>query len=250
MSALGRLRSLVRDLGGEPALVLCGASAVLVVSHYQGSTSGFSNLLGARFAQSPARDALPYFWWYGCSVVLYAAIPLTLSAMTRGRFTRKYGLGLGDARAGLAWAGVLLAVMLPAVFIASRTRFFQGAYPLAGSGAFTLKPVGAPEHRSYALFAAYEAAYLAYFVAWEFLFRGWLLNGLLPRFGRGAILIQTVPFAIMHLGKPEPEALGSIIAGVALGILALRTRSMWYGALVHGAVAFFMDAVATTGPFH
>jgi uncharacterized protein len=138
-------------------------------------------------------------------------------------------------------------VMVPAVFIASKTKAFAGQYPLAGQGAFTLA-VGDKSKGliSLPLFLIYESAYFAYFIGWEFLFRGWLLNGLLPHFGRGgAVLIQTVPFAIMHLGKPEPEALGSIIAGVALGVLALRTRSFWYGAFLHGSIAVTMDLVSS-----
>ena len=59
--------------------------------------------------------------------------------------------------------------------------------------------------------------------------------------GLAAILTQVLPFAVMHLGKAEPEALGSIIAAVALGVLALRTRSFWYGAVIHGIVAVLMD---------
>jgi hypothetical protein len=28
---------------------------------------------------------------------------------------------------------------------------------------------------------------------------------------------------------------------VALGVLALRTRSFWYGAVIHGTIAVWMD---------
>ena len=69
-----------------------------------------------------------------------------------------------------------------------------------------------------------------------------MLNGLLPKMGRaGALLLPIAPFAVMHLGKAELEALGSIVAALALGILALRTRSFWYGAMIHATVAVFMD---------
>jgi membrane protease YdiL (CAAX protease family) len=131
--------------------------------------------------------------------------------------------------------------MIPTVSIASSWSAFRGVYPLAGSAAYTLNE-GGRSTVSWGLFATYELGYLAYFVAWEFLFRGWLINGLLPHWGRGpAILTQVLPFAVMHLGKAEPEALGSIIAAVALGVLAVRTRSFWYGAAVHGIVAIWMD---------
>jgi membrane protease YdiL (CAAX protease family) len=78
-----------------------------------------------------------------------------------------------------------------------------------------------------------------------------MVNGLLPKFGRaGAILIPVAPFAVMHLGKAEPEALGSIVAAIALGVLALRTRSFWYGFFVHGAVAVWMDVLYSWPAFH
>ena len=66
---------------------------------------------------------------------------------------------------------------------------------------------------------------MAYFVAWEFVFRGWMLFGLAPRLGPGlAIVLQALPFSLMHTGKPELEAYGLILAGLALGALAWRTR--------------------------
>ena len=241
----GWLRPYLRELRDEPTVIIAGASAVLILSHYQGSTGYFRQTFGTQVANHPAGSALAYFWWFGWSLVLYLVIPLVLSLLTRGSFTRRYGMGLGDWKAGALISGLFLAVMLPAVFIAANTSAFRGHYPLAGQAAYMLRGADGQTHVSRSLFAGYELAYFLYFVGWEFLFRGWMLNGLLPRFGRaGAILIQMAPFAIMHLGKPETEALGSIIAGIALGILALRTRSFWYGAFLHGVIAVSMDLVS------
>jgi membrane protease YdiL (CAAX protease family) len=241
---LRRLRSSLEDLVGEPTVVVCGASALLIISHYQGSASGFRALVGARFDAHPANAALGHLWWFGSSLLLYLAMPLLLSKATGGSFHERYGLGLGDWRLGLKISGLFLAVMLPAAWVASTLPAFRGLYPLSGDGAFTLTEGGAARP-SVGLFLVYEASYFVYFIGWEFLFRGWMLNGLLPTWGRApAILVQVAPFAIMHLGKAELEALGSVIAGVALGILALRTRSFWYGAAVHGIVAVFMDVVS------
>lgn len=236
----------LRDLGGEPLVIVAGACTVLIVSHYQGSTNFFRQVFGQQTAQHPAAGALPFFWWFGWSLGLYLILPLLLSWVTRGSFTRRYGLGLGDWKAGLLLSALFLAVMLPAVYVASKTPTFAGHYPLAGQSAFKLKVEGGGDRLSLRLFLLYEAAYFLYFVGWEFLFRGWMLNGLLPKLGKGgAILLQTAPFALMHLGKPELEALGSIIAGIALGVLALRTRSFWYGAILHGAIAVWMDLLAS-----
>jgi membrane protease YdiL (CAAX protease family) len=238
------LRAYLEGLGGEPTVIVCGAAACLVLSHYHGTVGYFQGLFGARVAGLPHANTLGHFWWFGTSVGFYLLLPLLLSAVTGGSFHRRYGLGLGDWRAGLAISGVFLAVMLPAVVVASRWDAFHGMYPLAGPWAYSLNVDGHPQV-SWSLFAAYEAGYLAYFVAWEFLFRGWMVNGLLPSWGKaGAVLTQVAPFAVMHFGKPELEALGSVIAGVALGLLALRTRSFWYGAATHGIVAVTMDLLS------
>ena len=249
MEVRRRAAELLRGLGSEPMVVLCGGSALLVISHHQGSTSFFrQHLAGWVSAEGPlggVAQALPWFWWYGMSLVLYLAIPLGLSRATGGSFTRSYGLRLGEVGVGVRLALVFLVVMLPVVWLASRTVWFRGQYPLAGNAAYQIWPGGKEARGSLALFAAYEAAYFAYFIAWEFFYRGWMLNGLLPAFGRaGAVLVPTAPFVLMHLGKPQPEALGSIVAGVALGVLALRTRSFWYGAVLHGTVAVWMDVVS------
>ncbi|MFL5319366.1 MAG: CPBP family intramembrane glutamic endopeptidase [Myxococcaceae bacterium] len=237
----------LRELGGEPTVLLAGAAAALVVSHYQGSVQFFRETFGSHFTDNPWNGALPYFWWFGSSLVLYMLLPIALSYGTKGTFVRRFGLGLGDWKAGVLISALFLVVMLPAVFVASKTKAFAGQYPLAGQPAFTaFAGIKGKESRSYELFLVYELLYFSYFIGWEFLYRGWLLNGLLPHFGRGgAILIQMVPFALMHLGKPEPEALGSIIAGLALGILALRTRSFWYGAVLHGSIAVAMDLLSS-----
>lgn len=236
----------LRELATEPTVIVCVGSALLIVSHYQAGTGNFRNVFGPQYDKHPAIAAIGHFYWFGSSFILYFVVPLLVSLATRGSFHRKYGLGLGDWKAGFTISGLFLAVMLPAVWVASKWEAFRGAYPLAGAGAYTLRMEGAPDVVSWKLFLAYELGYVFYFVGWEFFFRGWMVNGLLPRTGRlGALLIPVAPFAVMHLGKAEPEALGSIIAGLALGILALRTRSFWYGAFIHAAVAVFMDLVST-----
>lgn len=241
----------LRELANEPTVIVCASSALLIISHYQASTGNFRNVFGNAYDKHPAGTVLGHFYWFGASFILYFVMPLLIAVATKGSFHRKYGLGLGDWKAGFTISGLFLAVMLPAVWVAAQWDAFKGMYPLAGSGAYTLRIENAPDVISWKLFVAYELGYVFYFIGWEFFFRGWMVNGLLPKMGRlGALLVPVAPFAVMHLGKAEPEALGSIVAGLALGILALRTRSFWYGAFIHGAVAVFMDLVSTrTVPF-
>lgn len=45
----------------------------------------------------------------------------------------------------------------------------------------------------------------------------------------------------MHTGKPAPEVWGSILAGIVLGLVALRGRSFIPAAILHFAVAATLD---------
>ena len=56
-----------------------------------------------------------------------------------------------------------------------------------------------------------------------------------------------VPYCMIHYGKPLPETLGAIGAGLMLGTLAMRTRSIWGGVLIHVGVATTMDVLALRG---
>ena len=53
-----------------------------------------------------------------------------------------------------------------------------------------------------------------------------------------------VPNCMIHYGKPMPETLGAIGAGLILGTLAMRTRSIWGGVMIHVGVALSMDMLA------
>lgn len=243
-----RVAPLFSGLGGEPTFIVCGGSALLILSHYQGNAAYFRTVVGTRFDAHPWNAALGYFWWFGASIILYLAIPLLLARATRGSFNERYGLQLGDWRAGLPITALFLAIMFPATWIASGLESFKGIYPLAGNGAYLASIGDGKTELSWALFFSYELGYFSYFIAWEFFFRGWMVHGLVPKWGRApAILAQVAPFAVMHLGKAELEAFGSIVAGVALGLLSIRTRSFYYGALIHGSVAVWMDWLSAKG---
>jgi membrane protease YdiL (CAAX protease family) len=132
------------------------------------------------------------------------------------------------------WIYVLLfALILPGVILASRTQSFYQTYPFykwANRSRFDL--------------ITWEALYAAQFVALEFFFRGFLLRGLRRAFGANAIFVMIVPYCMIHYQKPMPETFGAIGAGIILGTLAMRTRSIWGGVAIHIAVATTMDVLA------
>ena len=80
--------------------------------------------------------------------------------------------------------------------------------------------------------------------AWEFFFRGWLMGAFGRKYGTDAIWLQMIPFALMHVWKPELEVLSTIVGGVFFGILAWRTRSFIWGWLLHWFMVAWIVLVA------
>ena len=172
--------------------------------------------------------------WCGLIVLFYLLIPAGIIQFVFKEQLFKYGLGWNQLhRHGKIYA-LLLSVMIPIILMASFQPHFKSYYPF-----FTYAS------QSLAGFMLWELAYGLHFVAVEFFFRGFLVFGLSERLGPYAILFSAVPYCMVHFGKPAGEALGAIIAGLALGYLAWKNRSIWGGALLHWGVAITMDLAAT-----
>lgn len=122
------------------------------------------------------------------------------------------------------------------------------ALALWGTGAkyalvYPLNPLAA--HAPASLFRLHLAVYaLCYYFGWEFMFRGFLLRGLAPKFGIcGAVLIQALAAAMLHFGHPLAETLGALGGSVFWGGLALRTKSLLPGWIQHAALGVTLDIV-------
>jgi membrane protease YdiL (CAAX protease family) len=92
-------------------------------------------------------------------------------------------------------------------------------------------------------FVAYEVAYGIQFFSLEAFFRGFLVFALFKKFGYYAVVIMTVPYCMIHFGKPPAETLGAIVAGLILGYLAVQSRSWIPGAFLHWGVGLTMDVL-------
>lgn len=176
---------------------------------------------------------LPFAWWAGVVLLFWVAVPL---ALLRHNGPLPFSLSLPRTARGLALYGGLVVLMVPALLMASQRPDFLQMYPL-------LHPAP-PLAWNGMLLLTYWACYATILFSTEFLFRGVLLFSLESRLGMTAVGVSVLPYCLIHAHKPLPEAFGSIVAGFVLGYLALRTRSIGGGVLVHCAVAFSMDALA------
>ena len=227
-------RRWTKDLALPAVVVFLASTILLILFHENCSGHIFQAKFMRYFSASAFKPLYPAFYWYGCSFVVLGLVPLLIGRLGLRRPLKEWGVGLGDWKFGIPAVLICFFAFLPILVIVSYQPAFQAKYPLYHSA-----------QTSVLHFILYEAAYMVYFIGWEFIFRGFILFGLKPSIGLYAIFVQTIPFAIMHFGKPQIETLAAVGAGVLLGYLALRTRSFWYGWMLHSLVAVTNDILAT-----
>lgn len=224
-------RWLDRELPGLGLrLVLRTVFVTLLMSAYW-MFSGGGSMPRAFYAASreltgvPARMFHVNLWSHALAVVLLLLVPLAVGWLTERQSPRALGLGMRHAGRELRIVAVFFALLVPVLLLVSQRPSFQAAYPRVGL-------VGELPW----LFFWFHLAYLVKWVAWEFFFRGYLLFAFARDMQARAIIVSTVPFALMHFGKPPLEMLSAVFAGFILCWLAWRGRSIWPGVLLHWAV--------------
>lgn len=184
---------------------------------------------GARVATSLTAGVT----WVAACVLGFLVIPLAIVLVCHRESPSSIGWSLRRfPRHLLVYLG-LFALMVPAIFWASRQPGFLSAYPFIPKARTDLET-----------FVLWELCYLLQFLALESYFRGYLLFTLEKSMGTLAIFVMTVPYTMIHFRKPFAECLGAVFAGIVLGALSLRFRSFVGGALLHGLVAVTMDLLS------
>jgi len=224
----------------RPLVALVLFALILAMQEYYGGRNYFDASLKTYFAAydethpwmhyAKYDELWGFVWWSGTRVLGYVCPFLVWKLF----FPRDSLLDLGLRTRGFldhAWIyGLFLVVVVPAMLVVSASPDFGSYYPF-----YKLSS------RSWFDFLAWEAMYFAQFFALEMFFRGFWLGALKKSFGSGAIFAMAVPYCMIHFGKPYLEVCGAVVAGIALGSLSMKTKSIYSGFLVHITVAAMMD---------
>ncbi len=182
---------------------------------------------------------IPMLDWYGHNltgtkaydrIIWYFVIPMLTIVLLFREPAADYGFQIGDWRAGLVWTAVVCAIMAVILTFVARTPAMQAYYQAR-----------APE-------SVLRLVYITGvdLFGWEFLWRGFMLFAFARAFGPGAaIWLQAVPFALLHLGKPETETLTTLFGGAGFGFIAWQSQSFVYPFLIHWFIASFTMLIAS-----
>lgn len=192
----------------RPFFILTGAALLVTAYLYLGKLAG--------------RDGSGFACRFAVAVVLFVLIP----AFALRRPLRDLGFRIGDWRFGLKAVAIAIPLLAPILWLGARGPALRAEYPLVKSMSFV----------------AWELTYLVYYIAYESFFRGFLPFSLKERLGSAAAIgVQTLASTLFHIGKPAAETFGAIPAGILFGLLAFRTRSIFYGLLIHWYIGALTD---------
>ena len=241
-----RLASPPRGAAGALLMLVIAGIALSMTDGVGGASdwASLARLLAGLGATDAAREVAAWmrepvsgsnhrliYWALNCQL-WYLLLPLLWATLAARHSITELGLGLGRIRDHVQVYLVLAALLTPLLFLVSAQPAFLRVYPY-----FDPLP-GAPLWPD---FWRLELLYFAQFAAVEFFFRGFLVQGLRSTFGYASIYVSLLPYCMIHFGKPLPEVLAALVAGLVLGHLSLASRSIWPGVALHIFAAATMD---------
>lgn len=213
-------------------IILITVAVVLTLQEYYGSHDTYEKWFP--FDGSDNWELWGFVWWAGWRACGYVLVPiLVIKLLLPGEKLADYNLSFKGFFSHIKLYAGMFLLIFPVVLWASTTPAFRHMYPFYRFA-----------NRSYGDLIKWELIYAAQFTSLEFFFRGFILQGLRRALGANAVFVMAVPYCMIHYGKPFPETIGAIFAGIILGTFAMRTKSIWGGVMIHVGVAISMDMLA------
>jgi membrane protease YdiL (CAAX protease family) len=175
-------------------VVICFATLFMILHHYR---------------------EIENFWI--SSFIYFGIFPVLTILIFLRKNPLDFGLRLGNYRLWLPYILIFLVIAIPILYFSSDMSSVQGYYR---------------SHRNFDLLK-YALQMGVYMLGWEFLFRGFMLFGLKEKFKEGSIIIQMIPFVLLHIGKPEIEIISTIFTGLLWGYICYRGKSFWPAYIMH-----------------
>ena len=231
---LRRFLEIIRTMDRKVIIIFLSVAILQTISWYYTSRNFFRINFFPYYQNNSDVFLYEYLYWFIGDFFTFFILSIIVIKFILKENLRNYGLQFGDYRTGLALSAIFFLVMIPAIWFFSAEPDFSEKYPHLLS-----------TRNNYIEFFIYELGMMLYMISWEFIWRGFMLFGLKEKFGYYSVMMQMIPFVILHNGKPAAETFGAIAGGIALGVLALRTNSILYCVITHMGIMFTIDLIST-----
>jgi len=253
--------SLLAIVRARHTLIILSAILLLMLWGYHGNVDLLGSLIhgwtGPGSYGAPGRAVLiPGLPWdqewisFFAGALLLVVIPCLIVALGFQERLRDYGLGgpkPGEWRFTLASSVLLALFAYPSMYVAAKTSpSMRALYPLFR------------DFSSVSDFVVFELGYFVFFLAIEFIFRGFLLLGLYgahqtggaravregqdpPLLTHYSIVVSMLSYTAWHLGKPLPELWSTPVWGIVTGAIVLRSGTIWPIVLIHWSMNVLLD---------
>lgn len=243
---INKFKGFISQNKRELSVFFC-AFIVLIANHYLSETENLiyilskldlksiENIAQSAFVTSENSRFNSLVYWVLVLNFSYLIIPILFIKFYLKKKTSEFGLSFSVEKNFAKYYPIFMLFMLILVFFASKTSAFQEKYPF-----YKIYDTS----QLYPKFLIWELLYCSQFFCLEFFFRGFMVKGLQNKFGIWAIFVMTIPYCMIHFGKPLPETIGSVFAGIILGYISYSGKGVLAGFLMHITVALSMDFMA------
>lgn len=197
--------------------------------HFSAHHLPFISFWQARFASTPP-TVVEVVFQKMAGVFWMGILPLVSTIWMPQISLEKLGLSLRNLDQSLFWIGVLAPIILLVNVLNARKPDSWAMYPQMRLQAWT--PI---------FFSLNIVCWTLYLLAYEFLFRGILLQGTLHLGLVAAIALNSSLYALAHLPKGIKETVGAIPLGAVLSYLTWQTQTLWIAFGVHLCLALSND---------
>ena len=195
-----------------------------------------------KFSRSlPGNNLKPVIFQRLAGVFFFGFISLiTISFFNHSNFYL-FGTGIPDFKT-LIWLMILSTILIPMNYLNSKNPENLSQYPQIRVKEWSAQ-----------LLVLSAISWMAYLLAYEFLFRGYFLFSSMALLGVWpAITINTAIYSLVHIPKGKKETLGAIPFGIIISYLTIKTGTFWLAFFAHVILALSNEwfSIAFHPDFH
>ena len=159
--------------------------------------------------------------------IFFGVIPLVLVFFIFNDGISNFGISFGDFLQSLYWTIGLSPILILLSYLNAKKKDNLSEYPQIRTSIWDIK-----------LLIISAVSWVLYLLAYEFMFRGFLLFisernlGLWP-----AVMLNVAIYSWAHIPKGLKETLGAIPFGLVLCLITLQTGSIWVAFMAHVILA-------------